>query len=77
MIYIYICIYIYVYIYTYIYISCITLMTLDYGNHGIFLIVGNAGCISSTVSKRPFMKSCSFLLECTVTKSQWIGISAP
>ena len=27
-----------------------TLSTLNYGNHGIFLIMGNAGFISSTVS---------------------------
>ena len=26
-----------------------TLRTLDYGNYGIFLIMGNAGFISSTV----------------------------
>ena len=32
----------------YIYISCITLMALDYGKYGIFLM-GNAGFISSTV----------------------------
>ena len=29
-------------------------MTLDYGNYGIFLIMGNAGVISSTVSLLPF-----------------------
>ena len=28
-------------------------MTLDYGNYGIFLIIGNAGFISSTVSYLP------------------------
>ena len=27
-------------------------MTLDYGNYGIFLIMGNAGFISSTVGAR-------------------------
>ena len=30
-----------------------TLMTLNYGNYGIFLIVGNAGFLSSTVVKGP------------------------
>ena len=31
------------------YISCIILRTpVNYGNYGIFLIMGNAGCISST-----------------------------
>ena len=29
-----------------IYKSCITLRTLDYGNYGIFLMMGNAGLIS-------------------------------
>ena len=29
--------------------SCITLRTLNYGNYGIFLILGNAGFIASTV----------------------------
>ena len=29
--------------------SKITLRTLDYGSYGIFLIMGNAGFISSTV----------------------------
>ena len=33
----------------YIYISCITLMTLDYGRYGLLLIIGSAGFISSTV----------------------------
>ena len=31
------------------YKSCITLRTLNYGNSGIFLMMGNAGFISSTV----------------------------
>ena len=30
--------------------SCKTLMTLDYGNCGIFLIMGNAGFVSSTAA---------------------------
>ena len=30
--------------------SCITKRTLNYGNHAIFLIMGDAGVISSTVS---------------------------
>ena len=30
--------------------SCITLRTLNYGNYGIILIMGNAGFISSTVA---------------------------
>ena len=30
---------------------CITLKTLDYGNYGIFLIMGNAGFIPSTVAR--------------------------
>ena len=33
----------------YIYKSCITIMTLDYGSYAIFLLMGNAGFISSTV----------------------------
>ena len=28
--------------------SCVTLRTLNYGNSGLFLIMGNAGFISST-----------------------------
>ena len=28
----------------------ITLRTLDYGKYGVFFVMGNAGCISSTVS---------------------------
>ena len=40
---------IYIYIYTYIDVSCITLMTLDYGNYDIFLITGNAGLLASTL----------------------------
>ena len=32
-----------------IYKSCVTLRTLNYGNYGIFLILGNARFISSTV----------------------------
>ena len=31
--------------------SCITLRTLNYGNFGIFLIMGNAGFISSAVCR--------------------------
>ena len=27
--------------------------TLNYGNYGTFFIMGNAGCISSTVAQRP------------------------
>ena len=30
-------------------ISCVTFMFLDYGKNGIFLIMGNAGALSSTV----------------------------
>ena len=30
--------------------SCMTLRTLNYGNYGIFLIMGNAGFCPSTVS---------------------------
>ena len=41
-----------IYIYIYIYISCITLRTLKYGKYGIFLVRGNAGCMSSTVVHR-------------------------
>ena len=44
----------------YIYISCITLRTLNYGNIGIFLVMGNAGFISSTVGLS-FVKSCGHL----------------
>ena len=29
--------------------TCITLRTLNYGNYGIFLMMGNAGFMSSTV----------------------------
>ena len=29
--------------------SCMTLRTLNYGNYGIFLIMGNAGFCPSTV----------------------------
>ena len=29
-----------------------TLMALDYGNYGIFLIMGNAGFVSSTIALR-------------------------
>ena len=47
-------------IYIYIYISCITLRTLNYGNIGIFLVMGNAGFISSTVGLS-FVKSCGHL----------------
>ena len=32
----------YIYIYVCMCISCITLMTLDYGNYGFFLIMSNA-----------------------------------
>ena len=32
--------------------SCITLRTLNYGNYGVFPIMGNAGFISSTVTDR-------------------------
>ena len=32
---------------------CITLRTLEYGNYGIFLVMGNAGSVSSTV-RGPF-----------------------
>ena len=32
-----------------IYILSITLRTLNYGNYGIFLVMGNAGFVSSTV----------------------------
>ena len=35
------------------YKSYIILMTLNYGNYGIFLIMGNAGFVSSTVGKVP------------------------
>ena len=31
--------------------SCMTLRTLNYGNYGIFLIMGNAGFCPSTVSQ--------------------------
>ena len=37
------------YIYIYIYISCITLRTLNYGSDSLVLVMGNAGCIPSTV----------------------------
>ena len=37
-------------------------MTLDYGNYGMFLIIGNAGFISLTVVK--IQISCIFLLCC-------------
>ena len=47
--YIYVCVCIYIYIYIYIYKSCIALKTLNYGNYGICLIVGNAELISATV----------------------------
>ena len=40
--------YIYIYIYIYIHILGIILRTLNYGNHGIFLIMGDAGFISLT-----------------------------
>ena len=33
--------------------ACITLRILNYGNYGIFLIMGNAGFISSNVSRIP------------------------
>ena len=39
----------YIYMYIYIYISCITLRTLNFGNYGMCLILGNAGFMSSTV----------------------------
>ena len=39
----------YEYTYMHIYISCVSLRTLNYGNDGIFLIMGNAGFISSAV----------------------------
>ena len=42
-------IYIYIYTYTHTHKSCITLRALNYGNHGILLLAGNAGFISSTV----------------------------
>ena len=32
--------------------SCIALRTLNYGNYGIFLIMGDAGFVSSTVGLR-------------------------
>ena len=32
--------------------GCITARTLNYGNYGIFIIMGNAGLISSTVGLR-------------------------
>ena len=32
--------------------SCMTLRTLNYGNYGIFLIMGNAGFCPSTVILR-------------------------
>ena len=34
--------------------SCITFRTLNYGNYGVFLIMGDAGFISSTVIIRPW-----------------------
>ena len=33
--------------------SCITLRTLNYGNDGIFLIMGNTGFIPSTLNPKP------------------------
>ena len=36
--------------------SCITSRTLNYGSHGIFLVMGNAGLISSAV-----VRECSAL----------------
>ena len=30
-------------------LTTVALRTLNYGNYGIFLMMGNAGCISSTV----------------------------
>ena len=56
------CIYIYVRVYTYVYAyrcmkhsyglwtkSCMTLRTLNYGNYGIFLLMGHAGFCPSAV----------------------------
>ena len=34
----------------YIYTCCITLITLDYGYYGMFLSLGDVGCITSTVA---------------------------
>ena len=36
--------------------SCITLRTLNYGNYGIFLIMGNAGFCPSTVGLRKIIE---------------------
>ena len=36
-------------------ILSMTLRTLNYGNYGIFLIMGNAGCISSAVGYIEFI----------------------
>ena len=36
--------------------SCMTLRTLNYGNYGIFLIMGNAGFCPSTVVFQFFLE---------------------
>ena len=40
-------------------ILSMTLRTLNYGNHGIFLVTGNAGFVSSAVAPRPRMTPAS------------------
>ena len=46
---------------------CIILRTLNYGNYGIFLIMGNAGFASSTI---PSASTCSFVLMVLVERAQ-------
>ena len=42
-----------------------TLRTLNYGNYGIFLIMGNAGFCPSTVSHQVFRPVCHWIPKLT------------
>ena len=55
-------------------ILSITLRTLNYGNYGIFLIMGNAGFISSTVS-RAYTRHITASQQCLVCLSMSIAAS--
>ena len=52
-------------------ILSMTLSTLNYGNYGIFLIMGNAGLIPSTVGFRPSLFFQSRGLH--RNQSLWVG----
>ena len=46
-------------------------MTLDYGNYGILLNMGNAGFISSTVRKKWAIVSLKGRICCLVRSKEW------